>query len=445
VAGALAATGAPGLAAQQDTTTAGPDWPPTADEVDRIAAIVGDTVILVSDVRQALFRLQAERSIPSVPPEDSPDWRPLARTVVDAMTDRLIAIQEARRLGLAASDAQVEGVADDFYQEVRKQFNSDEQMAQAVQGSGMNMLQYRQMLRAEATGEVMLQLFRQNLGTRTDLPPVIVNESEVEEFFNREVAGQTRPPLVSFVQLILTPFPEGPARDSALERARGVNRELAAGESFEVVARRHSDDEGTRDTGGELGWMRRDQLVREFADAAWAARAGATVGPIQTRFGLHVIKVESARGSERFLRHILIRPEISQADLDRVRGVGLRLADSLRAGVDPERLRQETPEAAPERLRFDDIPIQQLTQQFTGDAVAELATPTDGEVYGPYPIQRGGGPTEFALIHVLRFRPEGPAEIDDFRDRIRTEIRQTKQIDQLLAEIRANTFIDIKL
>lgn len=438
------AAGALGIGAQEPERTLEPPWPQDVQEVDRLVAIVGDTAILLSELRQELFQLQARPGGPRIPPEASPEWTTLAHTVITAMADRLIAMQEARRTGLTADENQVDRLAEEYFQRARQEFTSDEELAVTVEASGMNMLQYRQMLRATAEAEALLQAFRFSLGTRTDLPHVVVNEAEIEEYFEAQAAAETRPPLVSFNQLIITPFPEGEARDSAIARARQVNLELDEGEDFEVVARRHSDDEGTRDVGGELGWMRRESLVKEFADAAWSARPGTRIGPVQSRLGLHIIKIENARGGERFLRHILIRPDISEDDLSRSRELGLQLADSLRAGVDPERLRRANSEVADEQIRFDDIPIQQLTSRFSGDQVAQLANPTPGEVYGPFEVNRGG-PVEYVVVHVLRYRPEGPAELDDFRDLIRRTIQQSKQIDAMIREIRANTFIEIKL
>jgi hypothetical protein len=59
-------------------------------------------------------------------------------------------------------------------------------------------------------------------------------------------------------------------------------------------------------------------------------------------------------------------------------------------------------------------------------------------------MQRAG-PTSYVIIHVLRYRPEGPVDIDDFRDLIRQNLRISKQIDVLLADMRAHTFVDIKI
>ncbi len=420
----------------------GARFPEGVEEVDRIVAIVGDTAILMSELRITMFQLQSQGA--RVPPEGTAEWTRFARQVIAAEIDRLIVLQQAKRSGLTPAAQQVDELSESLYQRARQQFASDEALQAAVESSGMNMLQYRQLLRAQAEAEALLRDYRAQLERRTDLPPVVVTESEVEALFEEQASDQRRPALVTFNQLVVTPFPQGASRDSAIERARAALRELNEGEAFEIVARRYSDDEGTREQGGELGWMSRDLLVRPFGDAVWGARRGQTIGPIQTRFGLHVVRIENVRGNERFLRHVLVRPEISQADIDAASTLAAQLADSLRAGIDPERLaRGFRGQVADERIRFDEIPVEQLTSRFP-EGSAELRTPTPGEVYGPFRIEQGGAP-EFAVVHVLEYRPEGPVELDDVRDQIRRSIRQSKQLDILLQEIRANTYIDVKL
>lgn len=420
------------------------EFPAGVEEIDRVVAVVGDTVILISELRTTMFQLRSEGA--RVPAEDSPEWLPFARQVLMAQIDALLFLQEAKRAGVTPDEERVDQAADDFYEQQRSQFSTDEEMMQAVEGSGMNMLQYRQLLRGMAEAEMVRQDYRIELERRSDLPPVIVEESEIAAYFEEYGADQPpRPALVSFNQLVVTPTPSGEARDSALARTLLVQSDLAAGEDFGVLARRYSDDEATRDQGGELGWMTREGLVKPFSDAAWRGRPGQTIGPIQTQFGLHFIKIERQRGAERFIRHILLRPEIKDADIEEARTLAVEIADSLAAGVDPEQLMGYfRGKLADEDIRVDNVTASSVASRFSGDDATALTNPTEGKVYGPLEWERGG-PTEFVLIHVLTYRPEGPMALDDVRDAIRQSIRTQKQIELVLSEIRANTFIDLKL
>lgn len=79
------------------------------------------------------------------------------------------------------------------------------------------------------------------------------------------------------------------------EEARVVLAELAKGGDFTGLAARYSQDPGSAENGGELGWFAQDRMVPEFADAVFGAKAGSIVGPVRTQFGWHVISVDGFR------------------------------------------------------------------------------------------------------------------------------------------------------
>ena len=77
--------------------------------------------------------------------------------------------------------------------------------------------------------------------------------------------------------------------------ANTIMAELTAGGDFAALAQKHSTDPGSKDKGGDLGWFEKRRMDPAFGEAAFAAATGETVGPISTRFGFHIIKVEDKR------------------------------------------------------------------------------------------------------------------------------------------------------
>ncbi len=108
------------------------------------------------------------------------------------------------------------------------------------------------------------------------------------------------------------------AEDSAaqLEWANQLIAQLKAGEDFAELVELYSDDPGTKDKGGDLGYFGKGAMVSEFETAAFSAKVGDIVGPVKSRFGLHIIKVEDKRvqdGKEEVkARHILLKFEPSE-------------------------------------------------------------------------------------------------------------------------------------
>jgi parvulin-like peptidyl-prolyl isomerase len=67
---------------------------------------------------------------------------------------------------------------------------------------------------------------------------------------------------------------------------------------FAALADKNTEDPGGKGKGGDLGWFTRTTMVKPFADAAFAAKPGDIVGPVESQFGYHIIKVEDHRISQ---------------------------------------------------------------------------------------------------------------------------------------------------
>jgi peptidyl-prolyl cis-trans isomerase C len=133
---------------------------------------------------------------------------------------------------------------------------------------------------ALATEEVLQQAI-----LRREVAPAITEEA-LRARYQRDLAG--RPPEEEVrARHILVPT-EAEAR-RVLEEAR------RPGADFAEVARRHSTGPGARE-GGDLGFFKRDDMIPEFAEAAFALQAGQiSAAPVRTQFGWHVIRVEERR------------------------------------------------------------------------------------------------------------------------------------------------------
>ena len=79
------------------------------------------------------------------------------------------------------------------------------------------------------------------------------------------------------------------------EKAEAVRKEIQGGKDFAAMAKKYSEDPGSKDRGGELGYFQRGQMVPEFDSAAFSLKAGEVSEPVKTAFGFHLIRVEDRR------------------------------------------------------------------------------------------------------------------------------------------------------
>jgi len=79
---------------------------------------------------------------------------------------------------------------------------------------------------------------------------------------------------------------------AAKKKAEAIAARVKAGEDFAKLARENSDDPGSKDAGGDLGWATREAYVKEFSDALFAMQKGEIRGPVHTQFGYHIIRLD---------------------------------------------------------------------------------------------------------------------------------------------------------
>ena len=180
-------------------------------------------------------------------------------------------------------------------------------------------------------------------------------------------------------------------------------------------------------------------MVRPFEQMAWALRPGDVSPVVQTEFGYHIIKLEKVRGAERQARHILIRPEVTEADIARARQRADSIATAVRGGGNIAEMAARTG-TLPEQRHLRDVLPERLPTEYTaglGDAAA-------GTVVGPFQVVEAGNP-RFVVAKITERRPGGEYTLADVREQVRDRIVQGKQVERLLAELRQVTAVSLRL
>ncbi len=409
------------------------------ERVGFVVAVVGDSVILNYDVEEDVYRTVAQSQQP--PPEGAALER-LRRQLLESRIDQLVILQAAvRDTSIRVDESSVQAAVQQEVQRRQRALGGAPQLETALQQSGLSMFEFRTQLEQQIRREKLIQAYvaRQQQARR---PPPIT-ESEMERYLaqNRERLGE-RPATIVFEQVVVPVT----ASDSALGRARMEADSLYAlaisgNEDFEALARRSSDDPGTRERGGDLGYFREGVMVREFSNAAFAMRPGQISPPIRTSFGYHIIKLERIRGAERQARHILIRPEITDADAQRARSLADSIAAQLRAGAAIDSLVARYGDKD-EQARIGPIVRDQLPEPYLG----ALAAASSGEIIGPLQI---GDATQqkWAVVEVVNVQQSGEYTLEDayVRAQIRRLLEQEKLLEEIVDELRRSTYIDVRV
>ncbi|HET7233221.1 MAG TPA: peptidylprolyl isomerase [Longimicrobium sp.] len=415
-------------AAQQTSAQPGPQvW-------DRVVATVGDTAVLYSDLMIELEAMQAQgQQVPTDPAARTE----MLRGVLTRRVDDLLLLEAARRANTEVQPVEVAAAVETQINRVQGQFPNQAAFEQALQQSGRTLEEYRRTLTQQYTDQTLIQRYLRERTSKMATPPV--SDAEIEAFFNtqRGSMGQ-RPATVSFQQVVVKPVPSDSANARALRKAEALLNEIRRGGDFEAIARRESQDPSAQQ-GGMLGWFRQGQMVRNFEQMAFALRPGDISPVVKTEYGYHIIKLEKVRGAERQARHILIRPEVTEADIAAARQRADSMATAIRGGASVTELAARTG-TPPEQRNLRDVLPERLPPEYG----AGLGTGAAGAVVGPFQVNEGGNPS-FVVAKITERRAGGDYQLADVRDQVRDRIVQNKQVERLLAELRQVTAVSLRL
>jgi peptidyl-prolyl cis-trans isomerase SurA len=404
---------------------------PRNELADKIVAVVGDSIILKSDVDLELLQMA----------QAGQDTAGAFRKIIDRRVSELLLLQAAvRDTTITTTPDQVNSEVQRDLDSRRRQFPTEQAFQQALRAAGMTYEELRSNIRQEVTGRILMRQYIQKVGS-SHKPPRIT-DADINKYFNenRQMFG-ARPATITFSQLVLAPRASDSARANARKKAEEVLQKIRAGEDFETLAKQYSEDPGSRERGGDLGWFRAGDMVREFSDAVFAMRPGDISNIVESSFGFHIIKVEKSRGAERQARHILIVPTVTPDDAVRLHTYADSIAERIRAGASIDSLQKAIGDQN-ETSRVGPFPRDSLPQPYN----AALATAVAGEVVGPLELPSSNGASKFAIVRVTETQPAGEYTLDDprLRDNIRDMLNQNALVDELIADLKKRTLVEIR-
>lgn len=286
--------------------------------VDEVIWVVGDEPILLSDVEEA--RISAELS-------GQPVTNPYC-TIPEQLAVRKLFLHQAAIDSVTVSEGDIIRGVDARINEYISVYGSREAVEQAAQKS---IRQLRETFKRMYREENMVEEVKSNLTSKISATP-----AEVREFF-KNTPTDSLPFIPTQVEVqIITSQPKVSRQE--VERVEARLRDFAqsvnSGESdFSTLAKLYSED-GSARMGGELGYTGRNMWVPEFANVAFSLNDPKKVSKIvRTEFGFHIIQLIDKRGDKVNVRHILLKPQIEEAEFER----GIARLDSIADDIRAER------------------------------------------------------------------------------------------------------------
>jgi peptidyl-prolyl cis-trans isomerase SurA len=406
------------------------------ETVDKIVAVVGNEVILASELagQVQMYVFQSGQK-----PKNEEELKKIQDEILEQMIFDKLFLQEAKQdTTITVRPEEVDIALDEHIANVAKNFGSDQEFMDALANEGLTLRALRKQYRSEIENQLL-----KNRLIQSKLYTVSVSKHEVEEFYKKfKDSIPDQPEAVKLAHILLTFTASKEIEDSVRNRAAELRQKVLDGADFATISAQYSSM-GAGANGGDLGYIRREDVVPEFARAAFSLNVGDISGVIRTQFGYHVIKCEGKQDDRLKLRHILLAVQPSPEDSART----YQLADSL---IDEARTNNNFAELAKTFSADNDtrasggelgwFATANLPPDFA-DAVKGWKTP--GEYRGPVKTRFG--------LHILKlvdYRPDKKYTLQGDYDEIKQLARQEKtgrMVDKWIAEIKDKTYIDYRL
>lgn len=284
---------------------------------ESVAAVVGNEIVLLSDIEQTIVQLRAGGS-------RAPVSQLRCAVFEEAVVQKLF-IDQARLDSIEVSPSSVEGELNMRLNTFIANAGSEEVLESYWNKSIFEIRSdLRQMLiDSRMEGEVKAKL----------VEGISATPSDVRRYFN-SLPPDSVPLVPARVELsIIQSDPPANEENKLIARQRilELRSEILGGKSFEVMARLYSEDEASAIQGGEVGFMPRAGLAKEYAEVAFTLKNNTVSRVVETEFGFHIIQLIERRGDMVNTRHILIKPRISPDDVIRATTALDSLATLIRA------------------------------------------------------------------------------------------------------------------
>lgn len=269
--------------------------------LDKVIAVVGDEIVLKSDVEQRKVQMRQE----GVSIEG--DYGCFA---LENLLSENLFLDQGKLDTIEADEGMIQSELDRRIAMFIQQIGSQEALEEYF-GKSINEI------KADFHDPLKNQMIVQQV-QQTVTADINVTPSDVQQYYNN-IPEDSLPMIntqIEYAQLVVFP-PENPAEiEKVKQRLRGFIKEVREGEDFSTLAVLYSDDPGSAPKGGDLGMVPRGTMVGEFDEVAFQLSDGEISGVFETEFGYHIMQMIERRGEQYHARHILLKPKTTSADMN---------------------------------------------------------------------------------------------------------------------------------
>ncbi len=283
---------------------------------DKILAIVGDKIILNSEITNEIADLQ--RRGEQVPENAE------CRMLEQALAMKALVMQ-AEKDSLLVSDEELEGLLDNRVRAFVQQFGSKEELERVA---GRTVYQLKEDFRLPIKENKLAEMMRNKIVSSIKMTP-----TEVKAFFDKIPKDSLAfyESEIEIGEIVVYPKASRDLEKYAMDELNDYKKQVEEGtRKFETLASLYTDDPGSKDKGGLYTVNRTEKTMDPtFMSAAFRLKDGQVSPVIKSKFGYHIIQMVKRAGDDATVRHILKIPQVTDTETD----MAVKMLDSIRSNL----------------------------------------------------------------------------------------------------------------
>lgn len=441
---ALALAGlAPTVSRAQDSTQ--------SIKLESIVAVVGDSVITRFELQEQVLGKIQRKEVPE--PKTRADTLALQVDMLNDMIDEELLLQKATDLKIEVPDADITADVDRQIRQTRANFSSEtEYRSQLSKASLGTPEDYRKYLMEQFRRRFLHERILRKLQQDGKIVPVNVTDEQIAAEFERAKPFLgPKPATLTWHQIVIAPTATAANKEVARVRAESLLAEIRGGGDFERIAKRETMDVQTKDTGGDLGWLRRGETWPEFERYLFGGPFTSAMQPgqpspvIATAAGYHIIRIDRVQVGEVKAHQILILPKMDSADIARAHTLADSVGNLLKNGSPFDTLakkyhdyagREETSLLSP--WVRDSLPLSYQNA---------FASKKPGDI-SVFQIPGSGLRPEvpkFVVAQLLSVNEAGEMTLAETKSAVRSDLAQRGGVRRYVDALRKQTYVSIRL
>jgi len=401
--------------------------------IDGIAAIVGENIILKSDVSQVVGMTALQRGLDVS--KDRAVLEKLQGDVLGSLIDQKVILEMAKLDSIEVAEKDVERALEQQIETFIMRAGT-EKMAETMLGQSLN--DFRREYWYDMRDRLITEQYQQQL-----IMSVNINRENVVNFFTSYKDSLPIFPVTMKIRhLLIRIKPSEKSRSDAEKKINTVRERILSGESFSALAEIYSADPGSKNNGGSLGYIRRNQMVKEFETIAFTQEINMLSEPVETSFGFHILETTEKSGEKIKVRHILISPAITEEDETNTYNYAMMLRDSSKSLASFKKLVTKY---------SDDEPTKKIGGDLGWITPTNSPIPAIAEVLGLLEKDECSRPVKsdlgYHLLWVEAVKPGGRPSLETHWveiEEIALNHKRMEYFQEWVEAARTNIFIDIK-